>query len=529
MRSFGKSKRYVFGLMALLTAALFALSGCGSAPSGTGGSSGAKAAKVMTVGVNLFSTTLDPHKDYDGWFVVRYGLGETLARVSDEMALTPWLATKWEMVDEHTWKITLRDGVKFHTGTPMTAEAVKASLLRSVATNKRGPANLSIDTMEAAGQVLTIRTKEPRPDLIYELCDPYCAIVDVKAAEGAEGFRKTVAGTGPFKVKDFTENISVTVTAFDEYWGGRAKLDEAIFRYLNDPDTRMMSLQSGDIDASINIDSKNLQLFADKTKYTVSRCPSMRSTYVFFNTKNRFLQDKNLRTALIMAADKKNYLKSVLGGVGVEGVCLYPTSLPYRSAELQYPAFDPAGAKKLLADNGYVDQNGDGHLEKDGETVTLTISCYTSRAEIPSFATAMQADFEKLGIATKIVTYDTLPREKFTAGDYDIGFTSFSPSTNTRPLAGLRTAFVKDAIENYYNYFYDERVEEIARALPTEADYGKQDQMAFEAQQRILDARTNIFLAYTENLYVSNHRVKNFNAHAFDYYVMDNQVDIESK
>lgn len=353
--------------------------------------------------------------------------------------------------------------------------------------------------------------------------------MDVKAAEGAEGFRKTVAGTGPFKVKDFTENISVTVTAFDEYWGGRAKLDEAIFRYLNDPDTRMMSLQSGDIDASINIDSKNLQLFADKTKYTVSRCPSMRATYVFFNTKNRFLQDKNLRTALIMAADKKNYLKSVLGGVGVEGVCLYPTSLPYRSGELQYPAFDPAGAKKLLADNGYVDQNGDGHLEKDGETVTLTISCYTSRAEIPSFATAMQADFEKLGIATKIVTYDTLPREKFTAGDYDIGFTSFSPSTNTRPLAGLRTAFVKDAIENYYNYFYDERVEEIARALPTEADYGKQDQMAFEAQQRILDARTNIFLAYTENLYVSNHRVKNFNAHAFDYYVMDNQVDIESK
>lgn len=529
MRSFGKSKRYVFGLMALLAAALFALSGCGSAPSGAGGSSGAKAAKVMTVGVNLFSTTLDPHKDYDGWFVVRYGLGETLARVSDEMALTPWLATKWEMVDEHTWKITLRDGVKFHTGTPMTAEAVKASLLRSVATNKRGPANLSIDTMEAAGQVLTIRTKEARPDLIYELCDPYCAIVDVKAAEGAEGFRKTVAGTGPFKVKDFTENISVTVTAFDEYWGGRAKLDEAIFRYLNDPDTRMMSLQSGDIDASINIDSKNLQLFADKTKYTVSRCPSMRATYVFFNTKNRFLQDKNLRTALIMAADKKNYLKSVLGGVGVEGVCLYPTSLPYRSGELQYPAFDPAGAKKLLADNGYVDQNGDGHLEKDGETVTLTISCYTSRAEIPSFATAMQADFEKLGIATKIVTYDTLPREKFTAGDYDIGFTSFSPSTNTRPLAGLRTAFVKDAIENYYNYFYDERVEEIARALPTEADYGKQDQMAFEAQQRILDARTNIFLAYTENLYVSNHRVKNFNAHAFDYYVMDNQVDIESK
>ena len=517
MRFMWKGKFFVLGIMAVLAAALLTLGGCGST---TSDSSGAKG-KSMVVGVNLFSTTLDPHKDYDGWFVVRYGLGETLARVNDKMTLEPWLATKWEMLDATTWKITLRDGVKFHTGAPMTAEAVKASLERSIASNKRGPANLAIDTMEAAGQELTIRTKEPRPDLIYELCDPYCAIVDVQAAQGADGFRNTVAGTGPFKVKSFTENISVVVTAFDDYWGGKAKLDEVEFRYLNDPDTRMMSLQSGDIDASINIDSKNLQLFEDAGKYTVSRCPSMRATYVFFNTKNRFLQDKNLRTALIMAADKKSYLKSVLGRVGIEGVCLYPTSLPYRSAELKYPAFDPAGAKKLLADNGYV--------EKDGEPVTLTISCYTSRAEIPGFATAMQADFEKLGIQTKIVTYDTLPREKFTAGDYDIGFTSFTPSTNTRPLAGLRTAFVKDAIENYYNYFYDERVEEIARILPTEADYGKQDQLAFEAQQRILDAHTNIFLAYTENLYVSHHRVKNFNAHAFDYYVMDNQVDIESK
>jgi len=307
-----KGKFFVLGVMAVLAAALLTLGGCGST---TSDSSGAKG-KSMVVGVNLFSTTLDPHKDYDGWFVVRYGLGETLARVSDKMTLEPWLATKWEMLDATTWKITLRDGVKFHTGAPMTAEAVKASLERSIASNKRGPANLAIDTMEAAGQELTIRTKEPRPDLIYELCDPYCAIVDVQAAQGADGFRNTVAGTGPFKVKSFTENISVVVTAFDDYWGGKAKLDEVEFRYLNDPDTRMMSLQSGDIDASINIDSKNLQLFEDAGKYTVSRCPSMRATYVFFNTKNRFLQDKNLRTALIMAADKKSYLKSVLGGVG---------------------------------------------------------------------------------------------------------------------------------------------------------------------------------------------------------------------
>ena len=155
MRFTWKDKLYVFGVMVVLAASLLVLGGCGSTASD---SSGAKAEKSMVVGVNLFSTTLDPHKDYDGWFVVRYGLGETLARVSDKMTLEPWLATKWEMVDPTTWKITLRDGVKFHTGMPMTAEAVKASLERSVASNKRGPANLAIESMEAAGQELTIHT-----------------------------------------------------------------------------------------------------------------------------------------------------------------------------------------------------------------------------------------------------------------------------------------------------------------------------------------------------------------------------------
>lgn len=90
MRFMWKGKFFVFGVMVVLAAALLTLGGCGST---TSDSSGAKG-KSMVVGVNLFSTTLDPHKDYDGWFVVRYGLGETLARVSDKMTLEPWLATK---------------------------------------------------------------------------------------------------------------------------------------------------------------------------------------------------------------------------------------------------------------------------------------------------------------------------------------------------------------------------------------------------------------------------------------------------
>lgn len=509
---------------------IMVLAGCDDKPSVDKSSSAAPAGpkKILNVGTNMFSKNLDPHHDYDGWLVVRYGVGETLVRLSDQMIAEPWLATDWEHVDGLTWKITVRPGVKFHNGKNMTAEAVRDSLLRSMEINRRGPSNLNFESIEAQGQTLIIKTKEPRPDLIYELSDPYSVIVDVEAAnEDLKSFRHGAVCTGPFKFKEFIDDISVTVSAFTDYWGEPAKLDEAKFFYLNDPDTRMMSLQSGDIDASINIDSSNLALFQNSSKYRVSRHPSMRSTYVIFNTHNKLLADKNLRTALIMAADKKSYIGSVMGGVGVVGVGFYPTLLPYHSEALVYPPHDLEGGRKLLADSGYTDDDGDGFFEKDGKKVELVISSYTSRVEIPGFATALQADFARLGIKTTIKTYDTLPREQFTAGDYEISFTSFSSTTNGRPAQGLQTAFVKDGIENYYNYFYSRELEEIVKKLVVEADVEKQNQLAFEAQQIILDARTNIFLSYTENLYVSSSRVENFNAHTLDYYVLDNQVDIK--
>lgn len=513
-----------------LSILVMSMTGCDDNPTIDKSSSSAVpgSQKVLNVGTNLFSMDLDPHHDYDGWYVVRYGVGETLVRLSDQMEVEPCLATDWEYVDELTWKIMVRPGVKFHNGRNMTAEAVKASLLRSLKINKRGPSSLNIESIETQGPTLIIKTKEPRPDLIYELSDPYSVIVDVEAANAdIKAFRQGAVCTGPFKFKEFLEDISVTVSAFDGYWGDRAKLDEVKFFYLNDPDTRMMALQSGDIEASINIDSSNLALFQDSSKYRISRHPSMRSTYVMFNTNNEFLADKNLRTALIMSADKQKYISSIMGGVGVVGVGFYPTILPYHSESLVYPGHDLEGARKLLADSGYTDDDGDGFFEKDGKKVELIISSFTSRAEIPGFATALQADFTKLGIKTTIKTYDTLPREHFTAGDYDISFTSFSTTTNGRPVQGLKTAFAKDAIENYYNYFHSQRLEEIVKILLVEGDVAKQNQLAFEAQQIILDARTNIFLAYTENFYVSTSRVKGFNAHALDYYVLDNQVDIE--
>ena len=106
---------------------------------------------------------VNPHNSYSGWACIRYGIGETLVKYSDDMELQPWLAKEWENTDPLTWKITLQDNVTFSSGRAMDAEAVKQCLEHLLANHDRAAADTKIDSMEADGQVLTIHTSEPKP------------------------------------------------------------------------------------------------------------------------------------------------------------------------------------------------------------------------------------------------------------------------------------------------------------------------------------------------------------------------------
>ena len=139
---------------------------------------------------------VNPHNTYSGWACIRYGIGETLFKYSDNMEIQPWLAKSYENVDELTWKITLQDNVKFTSGRAVDGQAVKECLEDLVKVHERAKGDLMIDTITAEGQTVTIKTTEPKPTLLNYLSDPYGCIVDVAAGVTADGI---VAGTGPYK------------------------------------------------------------------------------------------------------------------------------------------------------------------------------------------------------------------------------------------------------------------------------------------------------------------------------------------
>lgn len=92
---------------------------------------------------------------------IRYGVGETLFRFTDQMEIEPWLAESYERVDERTWRITLKEGISFTSGRVMDAEAVKECLEALVEANARAAGNLRLETVTAEGLTLTIGTKVP--------------------------------------------------------------------------------------------------------------------------------------------------------------------------------------------------------------------------------------------------------------------------------------------------------------------------------------------------------------------------------
>lgn len=135
------------------------------------------------------------------------------------------------MLDDTTWVITLRDDVTFHNGEKMTAESVKQCWERTAEINARFHEVLYIESMEADGQVLTVKTSKPVPAFLNGLCEPLTGIIDVNAQQDPA---VQPVGTGPFQAVSFDVNSRCVVEKYENYWGGEPKADGAVINIIGD-------------------------------------------------------------------------------------------------------------------------------------------------------------------------------------------------------------------------------------------------------------------------------------------------------
>lgn len=507
-------------LAVCMTAALVA--GCG------GSAQKDKDPKTLRFGVTNFADSLEPTENYFGWVVMRYGLGESLTKFDEQMNVQPWLAESWTISDDHmVWTFTVRNGVKFSNGKPLDAAAVKASLERSFEKNTRAATFFTYKEMKADGQTLTISTEKPETNLPGLLADPLFLIVDV-SAEPARNFAKEgPISTGPYMCQSFVKDKAVMVKN-PHYWDGEVPYETVEIPSIDDPNTRAMALQSGEIDLAVNIAAGDISQFTDESKFHIDRIASLRTVLARINQKG-VLGDHKVRAAFISACDRKAYNEIILKGTFIEGKAPVPPSMDYGFDQLTDPnSYDLERSKRLLAEAGWKDEDGDGILEKDGKKLSVDFVVYNSRAELPIYAEATQADTKKAGfdVQIKIVDYNLIDKMGIN-GEYDLLISNITTANTGDPEIYLnwywRTNHNGNNPQNgsgYSNPALDAKFAE----LSSEFDRQKRRQLIIDIQQIIMNDGAALFFGYPETNIISSTSIEGAIMHPSDYYWLTNKI-----
>ena len=511
-------KRWLFLVFTLIfSAAIFA--GCGSDKADN---------STLKVGVTNFADSLEPTENYFGWVVMRYGMGEALAKFDEKMNVQPWLAESWKISDDHlTWTFKIRDGVKFSNGNPLTAEAVKASIERAFAKNTRAATFFKYTEMKAEGQNLIITTDKPAPSMPGYLADPLFLIVDVSAEKDRDFAKQGPICTGPYVCESFVKEKAV-MKKNPNYWDGEVPFETVEIPSIDDPNTRAMALQSGEVDMAVNIAPGDVGLFNDTSKYHVDKIASLRTVLARINEKG-ILGDPKVRAAFISMCDRKSYNEVILKGTFIEGKAPVPPSLDYGFDQLSDPNhYDIERAKKLLDEAGWKDTDGDGIRDKDGKPLSVDFIIYNSRAELPIYAEAVQADGKKIGFDIKVKTVDYNLLDKIGInGEYDLLISNIITANTGDPEIYLnwywRTNKDGDSQQNgsgYSNPEYDAK----CAALAVEFDPAKRRQLMIEMQQILLNDAAALFLGYPETNIISSTKITGATMYPSDYYWITNKI-----
>ena len=371
-------------------------------------------AQDLTVGLSAAITSMDPHfHNLSPNNNVMEHLYDTLVNKDGNYRLRPGLAESWRNVDDLTWEFRLRKGVRFHDGTEFTAADVVASLNRAPNVPK-SPSSFGIYTRQIAEvqvvdpYTLRVRTKTPYPLLPNDLSTIY--IISAKHEKATtEDFNagRAINGTGPWRFVKWQLDDRIELTRNDTYWGPRAPWERATLRILVKDPTRVAALLAGDVRAIENVPTSDIARLSANKDLNVSRTISNRFIYLHMDSardksphvadaagkplEKNPLRDVRVRRALSLAINRQAIADKVMEGAAVPTGQLLPPGLFGHVPSIKPPAYDPEGARKLLAEAGY----------PEGFTLTLHTpnDRYVNDEQVAQAVAGMLA---KIGVRTRV-------------------------------------------------------------------------------------------------------------------------------
>ncbi len=275
--------------------------------------------------------------------------------------LAPALATSWTESPDHTvFALQLRQGVKFHDGSPFTADAVKASFDRRTAVDQ-GPAYMvkDVDSIQTQGDyAVTITLKAPDSSFLYELASPYgpkmlspTALAANAGTDHAQSYLTTHdIGTGPYVLSEAKVGDKYQLTAFPDYWGKKPYYTTVELPVVADTSSQQLQLDSGALAAILHdIPSSAVATYQANPKFTSYSLPTTMSDYMYVNPKTPAMSSLELRTALLQAVDIDALAANAYFGRGRAAKQIYPANINDPKYAAQNIVHDPAKLKAAVA------------------------------------------------------------------------------------------------------------------------------------------------------------------------------------
>ncbi len=361
-------------LLAVTTSLAIAATACGGgsgseddgadAAPGTTGDAGAPVdGGTLTYGLEADSDGYDPTKNR--WAISGTVIGlavfDPLVQLDEEDVPRPYLAESIEPNGDYTeWTITLRDGISFHDGTPLTSDAVVTMFEAHLASGLTRPTIAPIESVEAIDDLTaTVHMSQPWASFPAVLTAQIGVVPSPAMLEDPDGSRNPV-GTGPFEFEGWTNGDRWSGTKNESYWReGLPRLDRVEFRIIPEADTRMQALQSGDVDimhTSFPELIVRMQDESDAGDYQIQvSAGEGEESFVMLNLEAPPLDDLRVRKALALATDRQAYIDATAEGLPPQATSLF-TPESHWFSDTGYPDYDPAAAQELVKE--YEAENG---------------------------------------------------------------------------------------------------------------------------------------------------------------------------
>ena len=382
----------------------------------------------------------------------------------DMTELVPDLATSWEILDDGLKIIWhLPEGYTYSNGDPLTAQTLKDSWERYKEISPYAADLEPIIEMNVIDETTLEAIHSVAPAFMMAvLASDYGSPWDAAEAAkiGDEAFGRTPIGSGPFYLKEWVEGSHMILARNDKFKTnlpfvqnkGPVYLEEVKVRFIPEDLTRASELEAGTVDIVLDLPVSEVERFKNNPEVVVyeSKVPGL--TYIVFNHSRPPFDDLKLRTAVSMAINREEIVKTLDNTVEAQYSYLSPAMLCSSEEMQQYASekypFDLEAAKALLAEAGWTDTDGDGVVDKDGQPLAVTLINSSDDVRRDKIGPVVKAQLEALGMTVQIAMYaGNADREVYYSGEFDIGL-----SRTSWPDPDILTYIVGSSYENYAHY-----------------------------------------------------------------------------